>query len=747
MASPALPQIDRQANLALQLKPGILRQDAPPIDVTDIEAVTQETDGPIRKLRGNVRLERTEMVLYANEVDYNTETGYVEARGNVHYKNFVRHEEIFASKVEYYLDEEKGKFYDPNGTAVTRVETRVGVLSSSSPFHFEGKWAERIGEKYILHDGMITNCRIPRPWWTLRGPKFDIIPEDRALAYKAIFRIRGLPLFYTPYFYKSLAKVPRHSGFLTPSVGNSSVLGRTIGVGYFWAINRSYDLIYRFQDYTSRGYGHHAQFSGKPRAGTDFNAILFGVQDKGLPQPDGTRLKEGGLSVLVQGKSDLGDGFVARGELNYLSSLLFRQSFSQTFNEAIFTEVHSIGFITKQWDTFSADLVFDRLENFQSTNKGDSIVIRKLPELEFSSRDREISDAVIPIWVSFDSSAGLLKRSQPLFQTQQFVDRVDVQPTITTEFSWAGFHLIPSFSARETQYGEQQQSGNIVSQSLNRFSREVFVDLVPPSFARVFKKKTFLGDQLKHVIEPRASFQKVSGITDFDRIIRFDQTDLVANTTQVEFSVTNRLYAKRGDQVSEVLSWEISQQRYFDPTFGGAIVPGERNIILSTADLTAYAFLDGRRAYSPVVSAVRSTPLPGISIEWRADYDPLRGTLIDSSVTGDLRRGNFFLSLGHTEVHSVPDLSPNGNQFRGAIGFGNSQHRGWNAAFTSVYDFDLGKMQYVTSQVTYNTDCCGLSVQFRRFNFGTRFENQFEVAFAIANIATFGTLKKQERMF
>jgi LPS-assembly protein len=275
----------------------------------------------------------------------------------------------------------------------------------------------------------------------------------------------------------------------------------------------------------------------------------------------------------------------------------------------------------------------------------------------------------------------------------------------------------------------------------------VFVDLIPPSFDRVFKKKTFLGDQLKHVIEPRASFQKVSGVTDFDRLIRFDQTDLVANTTQVEISVTNRLYAKRGDQVSEVLSWQVSQQRYFDPTFGGAIVPGQRNVTLSTADLTAYAFLDGRRAYSPIVSAVRATPISGVSVEWRADYDPLRGTVMDSSFTGDLRKGNLFLSLGHTEVRSVPDLSPNANQFRGAVGFGNSQHRGWNAAFTSVYDFRIGQMQYSTSQVTYNTDCCGLSVQYRRFNFGTRFENQFEVAFAIANIATFGTLKKQERMF
>jgi LPS-assembly protein len=134
-------------------------------------------------------------------------------------------------------------------------------------------------------------------------------------------------------------------------------------------------------------------------------------------------------------------------------------------------------------------------------------------------------------------------------------------------------------------------------------------------------------------------------------------------------------------------------------------------------------------------------------LNWRADYDPMHGSIVDSSISADYRRGYFFLSLGHTEVHSVPDLSPNANQFRGSLGMGNSNRRGWNAAFTTIYDFRIGAMQYATAQVTYNTDCCGLSVQFRRFDFGSRFENQFEVAFAIANIATFGTLKKQERMF
>src|SRR5262249_32588290 len=207
----ASPQINR-----------LTRPDIPPKNFVDFDAVTLEVDGPLRKLRGAARVQTTEMVLTADEIDYNSDTTDAEARGNVHFKHFTRNEEILASRVEYNMDDEKGKFYDVVGTTVTKIQTRPGVLSSTSPFHFEGKWAERLGDKYILHDGMITNCRMPRPWWTLRGPRFDIIPEDRALAYKAVFRVRKIPLFFTPYFYKSLARVPRRSGFLTPHIGNSS---------------------------------------------------------------------------------------------------------------------------------------------------------------------------------------------------------------------------------------------------------------------------------------------------------------------------------------------------------------------------------------------------------------------------------------------------------------------------------------------------------------------------------------------
>jgi LPS-assembly protein len=92
-------------------------------------------------------------------------------------------------------------------------------------------------------------------------------------------------------------------------------------------------------------------------------------------------------------------------------------------------------------------------------------------------------------------------------------------------------------------------------------------------------------------------------------------------------------------------------------------------------------------------------------------------------------------------------LSPVSNQFRGLIGLGKENRRGWNAAFLAIYDYTVRTTQYANAQITYNTDCCAYSFQYRRFNFGTRDENQYRLSFQIANIGTFGTLRRQDRLF
>ena len=133
----------------------------------------------------------------------------------------------------------------------------------------------------------------------------------------------------------------------------------------------------------------------------------------------------------------------------------------------------------------------------------------------------------------------------------------------------------------------------------------------------------------------------------------------------------------------------------------------------------AHAELDQPRSYSPIVSLLRYTSL--VSLEWRADYDPVRGHIVNSVFSADWRKDRYYISAGHGMVRNDPVLSPSQNQFRFGGGVGNENRRGWNWGGYLSYDYRQQVLQYASTQVTYNTDCCGWSVQYRRFSFGTRF--------------------------
>jgi LPS-assembly protein len=549
--------------------------------------------------------------------------------------------------------------------------------------------------------------------------------------------------------------------------------GFMVGLGYFWAINRSYDVTYRFQDYNTNAFGHHLDFRGKPRAGTDFDFILYGVQDRG-GDPNNNNQKFSGLNLYFAGRSDVGNGWHANGYMNYVSSFRFRQEWSESFNEAIGSEIHSEGYLEKNWSNYTFDLVASRLENFQSVEVQEpgqtnftrnAVLIHKLPEGQLAGRERRILRNV-PIWFSFYSTAGLLYRSQPIFdagnnlidnfQTAQFNMRAHLAPHVTSALHFGGISLVPSMGLDETYYAQSQAPSaaapnlyQVASSDVVRSARDFSLDVILPSVARIFNKKTIFGDKLKHVIEPRVTYRYVTGVgDDFNRFIRFDETDLLANTNELELSLANRIFAKRGDSVTEIFTWELMQKRYFDPTFGGALVQGRPDVFTATADLSAYAFALGPRHYSPIVSMLRASPVEGLGFNWQADYDPFYHRIVDSNISIDYNWKKYYhVSAGNSAVSTDPLLTPAANQFRARVGFGDPQHRGWNAGVDAVYDYRKAVLEYSTTQVTYNTDCCGFSVQYRRYNIGVRDESRLTIAFAIANVGTFGTLKKQDRLF
>ena len=64
-----------------------------------------------------------------------------------------------------------------------------------------------------------------------------------------------------------------------------------------------------------------------------------------------------------------------------------------------------------------------------------------------------------------------------------------------------------------------------------------------------------------------------------------------------------------GPQAREVLTWELAQKYFLDPTFGGALVTGLRNVFTTTADLTGIAFITQPRHLSPLISRLRIATL------------------------------------------------------------------------------------------------------------------------------------------
>lgn len=409
-------------------------------------------------------------------------------------------------------------------------------------------------------------------------------------------------------------------------------------------------------------------------------------------------------------------------------------------------------------------MLADRIQNFDfsPSEPNGSVVIRHLPEGEFLMHETPVPESPVPVWFSLDSSAGLVDRSEPATPglttiSTSFVDRLNVQPRITSDIRLYGFSLVPSFSVDETEYGAGLAPGRIVSAGLLRNDREFTLDLIPPSLEHIYNAPGWLGKKLKHVIEPEVEFRYVGGIgTDVLRTIYFDELETMNDTKELRISLTNRLYVKKkDDSVDEILSWQVSQIRYFDPTFGGAVVPGQLSVIWSSLELTPFSFIDGPRTYSPITSVLRFQQK--IGLDWQTDYDPMRHGFTDSIVNADFHFSNFFVSLGQslvrepTGIAATSTLSPTTDQFRGSFGFGQSNRRGINSAVTWFYDYQQNLLTYIAGQVTYNTNCCGFGMEFRENNWrgGLSIQNSTDVrfAFTVANMGSFGTLRRQDRLF
>jgi len=737
--------------------------------LVSIRALTQQKDKDTWRLRGNVQVSYQAMHLKADEATYNETSGELMARGNVVFDDPQSH--IVAEEVHYNVQTAKGWFSNGTGFVHPKARPRPHVLKTPNPFYFRAQTVDREDEDtYIISHGRMTSCESERCGWSIGVQQARITVDDKAVSHGAIFRFLGVPIFYFPFLADSIAREPRQTGFLLPHVGTSTQKGRIIGGGFFWAINPSAGLTFGVEDYTKRGIAQHGQFNARPTEDSDISVTYYGVNDKifdpNLHSATGPTVRAAGESLNAVGKADdLGYGF--RGVLNvdYVNTMAFRLTWSPNFTQAVVSEAVQSGFLSKNFDAYSVNFSAERYQDFLSTQQipGNSVIIRHTPALEFDGADKPLGNW--PVYFSFEASADGLGRTEPGLAIPTLSDRFDVHPQILLrpkEF-WH-FHFTPTLGFRATHYGTSLDANRA---PLNRLMGELGFDLRPPSLERVLGR-TYAGHRLKHVIEPDIQYRWVrahdpESILD---VVLFDELDLLTETNEVEYSLTNTLLARADGakdsanrpQAREILSWRLSQKYYFDPTFGGALVSGYNNVFASTLALTGFAFAHGQRL-SPVVSVLKLAPYSNFDTEIRTDLSPTGGVL-NAGITSHARKGLFGLSFTDFFINRTAAIStmippttplsllPSFHLLRTIATYGDVNRKGFSGAFGVDYNLAQKISQQVVGQLSYNFGCFAIEMEYRRFDLGPlRRENTYRVALALANVGTFGNLKPRERLY
>ncbi len=766
-----------------------------------LTADTQAYAGRVLTGEGHVVIRCEDYVVSADHASYDRDTGVVIAEGHLHLDGGPDDARIEADHGTMNLQAQTGHFYNVEGTLGLRLSREASSPSDKSDaFVFKGREVFQDGpRRYRVLDGWVTSCQLPRPDWMWSAGKFTL-NEKNASATNGIFRLWNVPILFVPYVSLPANSETRQSGFLLPWVWSSSTKGLIITDEYYWAIDRSADLILGLDYFSLRGWQERATFRFKGRGYDSAMAHFSGFQDRGY-FTDGTYVNQTGQNAVFSGRHDLSAETRIAANVDYLSSFPYQEAFSNDFSQAASTDILSYAYGQHETEGYLAAFYSDRYQGLKraasTASDGtaiseEEVTIFHAPSLDLSTTDHSLRDTRVQ-W-QFDGSATGLKRSEPGFTSSGIMERVDLHPEISLPFALGDWHFRPSIAVRDTFYSRSRETPpspdapvTESTSSLNRGDVEIGMNISPPVIERTFDSSTierWFGGPIKHTVEPELTYRYVTGINNFLNVLRFDDVDVASNTNELEYGVTQRLFLRpvksrpctpeetkadsrpqknAGKESVKVpcgnrewISWRLAQKRFFDPTFGGAIEDGRRNIFTTTLDFSGIAFLTQPRDVSPLISRMRVRLSDKMDFEWNADLDTGAKKVTSNNFLANVHEGDFFAGLSYARLNApgrsysdgIPSSVSNSRQIRLLAGYGTPTKPGFGIAANANLDLNLGSIQYEAIQSAYNWACCGLSVEYGRYNLGAvRDESVWRYSITLKNIITAGNLNRAVSLF
>jgi LPS-assembly protein len=635
---------------------------------------------------------------------------------------------LTCSRAEFDLNNQTATFYDAMGY-------------TDQGFFVQGKVVRKTGrDSYEVERGLLTACEEKPPKWGFSAGDAKIRIDRTARLRQVVFRVKGVPIFYFPYLIVPMESKKRSSGFLPFHTGSSTSKGRQFYLGYYQTLGSSADLTLYGDYFSLRGMGIGGIFLARPNEQTRLDIEAFGINDK---------LHQGGAHLLVDANTQFANGFRAVANVNVSTNFQFRQAFSEGFRAATIPVEQAIVFATRNYDSFSANFSFERNEVLFPAR---SLVTRKSPSIEFDSLGKPLGK--LPLIFYLRAAAEGLSRFDSVLETPRIVQRLDFHPSMALRLpAVAGFSLMPSIGIRETYYGAHLSDDTqpvVISKPMRRQYTDLDVELRAPELERSFHSDRF-GD-FQHLVEPWITYRWIHGITALRDTIRFDDQDAIADTNELEYGLVNRILRKRTtrpgfSEYYEFLSLKVAQKYYFDPSFGGAFIPGEPNLFYPMNTLTGFSSTGIEHTLSPTTLSLRLNPKPGIGFDARADYDTKLARLRDTSLWATWQRDKFQFAGTYVKANALEPGMLSANHVQGQIRYGSPNARGLSAGVTFSYNLQTKELLNSNSRINYMWDCCGVALEFQQYHLGARTESRFTFSFNLKGIGNFGNLKRPETLF
>jgi LPS-assembly protein len=454
--------------------------------------------------RGSVEIKQRDAVITADEIIYRELSGDVYAEGKVHYED--PDASIRAERAELNLERKTGKLFNAD------------ILYKKDNYRLSGTEIEKTGENtYYSPSAAFTTCDAPVPAWCFQGRDVDVKLGDRLKASRASFRIKNVPVLYSPYLWAPIM-TERQTGLLMPSLTQSESRGFGLNVPFFWAISENRDATLVFDSYSKRGIGKGVEYRFLEQGGSYGDWWAYHIRDRELNK----NFWE--LKGIYENRFD-GDagGFL---NVNFLNEKGFYREFSTRIETRTQRFLESTGELNYPMHNSRLYLLSQYWVDLKQETSG---VPQKLPETGYVLNYTKLGSFLF----SSSFTASNLWRDKGVSAA-----RADIYPNILHS-SGKDFVVSQRAALRATVYSMYKDDS--LGRTLDRTAFEYDIT----GHTRFYRRYS----SFFHIIEPSLSYHHIASSE--NNLPVFDVSELFRKTSRFELGLLNRLIAG-GNEIATV---------------------------------------------------------------------------------------------------------------------------------------------------------------------------------------------------